>query len=654
MWWERSAAGTPEPDTSDTSVVDHASANTPSTSAALPPLRTDLNSASSTNMPAASTFASPATTSQEASSPVVRSPAADFLSAFSSLNSVVQPSTSYDNRSLSYSPPRSGHRSLGASFMRDETRNGSAASPGFNSWRGLGSAAAQLYDDKPTSAPNPPPRSDDEGARVGPSGRYLLGKTIGVGGFSTVREGWDLETQGPADPSAPVIDGQRKGRKVAVKIVYHNDKQPNKQQQHQQQSQELHIWKSLPIHEHLLPLLHHECVSLDGPHVEQDRTSSTTAELLIMPFCDQGNLLDFVRSEGGVNNGALLPIAQPSFSAEERRSGSGSWAASGPARPSSHLSRSSSLRNSIGSADPTWRHSGSRTGSGFLVSRNIGSQALGRVASVSAASQLRTIPAGQEASSVASSPVSAAGSVSSGSRLIRRTNSQLSRSQGVPIDAARETMRQLASAISTLHTKSHVLHGDLKLENVLGQDQTSWKKRQRLSSLQSDSEVAPHSRQASGDHLLDSIDSLGASSISSRQTLDVTDAVMPCWRVADFGLAQVMDPTHAKNGLVGAPALIRALKQEANPLTDTSGSVSDKKSHKPGRGGSLAYTAPEFLRARGTPGTISPAAADSTEDEGELESESPFAADMWALGCILYALLSGKYHLRIPLSPGCR
>lgn len=639
MWWERSAPGTPETDENDSSIVEK-----PPSSTALPSLPTDVNPTASSSA-AGTTFTSPTSITQDTSSPTVRSPAADFLSAFSSLNSVVQPSTSYDNRSLSYSPPRSGHRSLGASLMRDDTRNGSAAAPGFASLRGLGSAAAQLYDAKLTTAPNPPPRSDDEGARVGPSGRYLLGKTIGFGGFSTVREAWDLEAQGPADPTAPMIDRQRKGRKVAVKIVYHDQNQDrqapdqSKSQQHQQKhSQELHIWKSLPTHQHLLPLLHHECVSLDGPHADQNRSGGTTAELLIMPYCDQGNLLDFVRSQGGTHSIIFPnPNGEQPFSAEDRRSGSGSWVAPSPAPSSTQLSRSSSLKTSMD--DPTWRYSSPRTGSGFMMSRNAGSHALGRVASVSAASQLRTIPAGQEASSVASSPSSAAGSVSSGSRLIRRTNSRLTRSQGVPIDAARETMRQLASALSALHNKSHVLHGDLKLENVLGQDQTSWKKRQRMSMLESDGGEA-RSRQNSGG-LADSIDSLAASSISSRQTLDVTDAVMPCWRIADFGLAQVLDPNYAKAGISGAPALIRALKEEVD-ATNTHGGNGQKKAQRTSRGGSLAYTAPEFLRAQGTPGSSSPRVAQSAGEDGELPPESPYAADMWALGCILYALLSGK------------
>lgn len=649
MWWERSAAGTPDVDSNDSSVVEKdqpqpqpQAQQHPQLQPAtiLPSLRTDVKPTSSSGTTATDyAYTSPTSTSQETSSPAVRSPAADFLSAFSSLNSVVQPSTSYDNRSLSYSPPRSGHRSLGASLMRDDTRNGSAAAPGLASWRGLGSAAAQLYDSKLTTAPNPPPRSDDEGARVGPSGRYLLGKTIGFGGFSTVREGWDLEAEGPADPTAPMIDGQRRGRKVAVKIVYHDqdqDRQGKDQtKKKQQHSQELSIWKRLPTHQHLLPLLHHECVALDGPHPDQVRGGGTTAELLIMPYCDQGNLLDFVRSEGGANSVIFPSNGELPFTPEDRRSGSGSWVAPSPAR-STQLSRSSSLRTSMD--DPSWRNSGPRTGSGFVLAQRHGG-GIGRVASVSAASQLRTIPAGQETSSVASSPVSAAGSVSSGSRLMRRTTSRLSRSQGVPIDAARETMRQLASALSTLHNKSHVLHGDLKLENVLGQDQTSWKKRQRMAMLDGDSGVVRSRQNSAG--MTDSIDSLAAASVSSKQTLDITDAVMPCWRIADFGLAQVLDPAHGKTGMPGAAALIRALKDEAAP-TAAKESNSQKNGKKSGRGGSLAYTAPEFLRAQGTQGTASPTTGEPSGQEDELPSESPFAADMWALGCILYALLSGK------------
>ncbi|GAC94202.1 likely protein kinase [Pseudozyma hubeiensis SY62] len=621
MWWERSAAGTPDVDTSDAPVVER---EPPSET--LPPLRIDAK---------VEAEASPSSS--------VRSPAADFLSAFSSLNSVVQPATSYDNRSISYSPPRSGHRSLGASLMHDDTRNGSAAPPSFGSLRGLGSAAAQLYETQLTTASASLPRSDDEGARVGPAGRYLLGKTIGVGGFSTVRQGWDLEAQGPADPTAPLIDGQRNGRRVAVKIVYHHHSHMSQAQEnssetrhHDLHSHELRIWKSLPTHQHLLPLLHHESLALDTAHSGQHQGANTTAELLIMPYCDQGNLLDFVRSEGGSGSVIFSPDGGLPSASHERRSASGSWAAPGSARSSTLLSRSSSLRTSMD--DPSRRHPGSRTGSGFIKGRNaVPSHALGRVASVSAASQLHTIPAGQEASSVASSPVSAAGSMSSGSRLLRRTASQLPRSEGIPIDAARETMRQLASALSTLHTKCHILHGDLKLENVLGQDRTSWKKRQRTST--SGSHGGTHSRQNSG-NLVDSVESLATSSVSSKHVLDMSDAVMPCWRIADFGLAQVLDPAHAKAGMAGAPALIRALKEEAR-ISDSQGVQSRKKGHKSGRGGSLAYTAPEFLRAQGTPGTSSPAAVESAE-ESDLQPESPFAADMWALGCILYAMLSGK------------
>ncbi|PWN23951.1 kinase-like protein [Microstroma glucosiphilum] len=518
--------------------------------------------------------------SQSPSSATTRSQAAEFLSSFSSKNSS---STLHSRESSNHTPLPFGKQSQpGPGQSGDRSRAPSVQSINTDlsaSWQGGSvSAAAGFLAHKGALTPSSSTildtsqlRPDDEGYRFGPDRCYAVGKLVGFGGFSTIREGWDMSTEG----SIARITGNEIGtrHKVAIKVSYHEPGATT--------GEELSIWRRLPAHPNLLPLLHDERVVVDkatqsviSPRASTGMTAMASSsekhevELLVMPFCDQGNLMSFIRSEGG-----------------KRVESS----------PASSISRRTSLKRS---ADAT---SASRGGSSFGPSS---SSRADRVVSTGGAFS------GPRSSS------SVQRTLSHSSTGLQRALSFSTRSRGVSLKAARECTRQLAEGLFCLHNRAQVLHGDLKLENVLGQPK-------RSSQGFTGDKTAPR-----------------PSDIAEKEDA-IEDSV--CWRLADFGLSRrvVEDESQsslhdkAASWLKDGPEESRARSKARSSGHITAGLA----------GGSIAYTPPERWQEGSLEGSTSSSPGQSRH------VPSPFASDMWAIGCMVYALLSGKLPFNDAFEP---
>lgn len=588
-------------------------------------------------------------TTGSSQSPMVRSPAAAFLSSMNDMlasppSSVISTS---GGRNYSMSPSRNGNQqmntsvtfdAIGSSMPNTRSMPGSQESAGQ---LGLARAAAQLYN---TVQESPSLQSmssfsghhvaaikpDGEGARLGPGGRYILGKTIGFGGFSTVREAWDM---GEGAKTNEVDDNETKNwHRVAVKIVYSsdNDQKENlgngiQEQASKEHSDELELWKSIPAHPNLLPLLYHERIHLDETTMASG--SSKTIDFLVMPFCE-GNLLTYVR----LNGESLLDIRTRPSTRKNSVVETG-------------LERSASNRSSRDAADqpenPSSRYN--RTGSGFIPHGHRSNTANDRIVSaplsvlLARSSSLATSPAsnvspGRSVGSVQNYPGSILRSAS-----LRQRQASIQPSRGLPVSVAKDVLRQVAEALLCLHHKASILHGDIKLENVLGQQ---W--------------IAPHAHHPSISSEEATDLPFGASrkhtrsndsDLSSNPVDPTNDDDSICWRVADFGLARkIPSKEEVKIEPEGhwVPSLghartygHRTSKHNQTGISQTAAHLRRHSSYAGGissaqprsQAGSLAYAAPEIFLV---PQTDDP------------DGISPFAPDMWALGCVVYALFAGR------------
>jgi serine/threonine protein kinase len=353
-------------------------------------------------------------------------------------------------------------------------------------------------------------QTDEEGVEVA---GYVLGRTLGEGSFSVVREATELET----------------GERVAVKIVRHYPKGTqgggssdslrrrtlsgsgpfqSKASPSEAEADEAHVraflereiavWSRLTPHPHIVPLL--------------KLHSNSDASYIFMPLLRAGNLLQFIND----------------FGSRGRRRAS----------------------------EPGSRRSGPR---------RIG-------------------------------PGTASSATSSGGGAFG--------AGGLDLVHAKLVFSQIVEGIRYLHVDAHVTHNDIKLENILLDDEghfriadfglAEWRGRP------SESDMA-----SAGDW--------GSRSMELPRPPPALASDAPSDGPFSF--------PDAHGG--GAPSPAR-LPRVGSTLSSTSSTVTVA--------GSLQYCPPEQVRA----------ASSSSEAGGDDDDVLDPAVDIWALGCVLYALLEGR------------
>jgi serine/threonine protein kinase len=148
-----------------------------------------------------------------------------------------------------FSPRRNGpvrNRSYRSEIGEDGSLKRASRRSSNRSGRSLSSmspAASFLARYKPSEAPIKPSEPDDEGQGIGYNSEYIIGKQIGYGGFSIVKEVTSMEE------GKPVVN--------AVKIVRKLQQEKSEFENEQIQTQfdhEVEIWRFLR-HPYILPLL---------------------------------------------------------------------------------------------------------------------------------------------------------------------------------------------------------------------------------------------------------------------------------------------------------------------------------------------------------------------------------------------------------------
>lgn len=244
-------------------------------------------------------------------------------------------------------------------------------------------------------------------------------------------------------------------------------------------------------------------------------------------------------------------------------------------------------------------------------------------------------------------------------------------SKGLPLDEAGETFAQIVEAVRWMHEEAGVAHRDLKLENVVGCWSTD-------SGPAADFEAPmPASREGGRGRSRSRRRGLQMDDDGPPQMMRIKRKRKRVWKLADFGLAEVIppqgdsmsSPTSPVHDVQPLAALARA-GSLSRPTGERGGGGGLGSSVGPGAGGGQSSSAflPHPHRNPPTAASqhhASPTAASTAHPThnsplsallhpvGSLPYSSPEAlrspvpivhpsTDIWALGCVLYALVAGR------------
>ena len=209
----------------------------------------------------------------------------------------------------------------------------------------------------------------------------------------------------------------------------------------------------------------------------------------------------------------------------------------------------------------------------------------------------------------------------------------------LPHDDAGTLFRQVVRGVRYLHEGARVVHRDIKLENVLLDEMGSCRIADFGMAVSIDEDV---SRSATDDEDNNDKNVLvqRRSRTQSRTTVDGTHTHATVNNVPGANLTTHLSLSHR-------PHLRPARHRASSPFPSTNGQHTPAHPYHTFQPGSLPYAAPELLlpphqtKSRPGSGTTTPNGILCAKAKTKGERANP-AQDVWALGILLYALLTGK------------
>ncbi|GAA5874428.1 hypothetical protein JCM1840_000776 [Sporobolomyces johnsonii] len=215
--------------------------------------------------------------------------------------------------------------------------------------------------------------------------------------------------------------------------------------------------------------------------------------------------------------------------------------------------------------------------------------------------------------------------------------------RGLPLPHAGHIFAQIVDGLEWLHTKAGVVHKDLKLENVL----SCWE----------EEDASSESDEGNGGEDVEMEGEEGQATTGKRQRRRVR-----VWKIADFGLAEIIPSPSPARGVKGvqplaslsrAGSLSRPLQHNGHHSPSPLSASVGPASHRPHPLSSSSVLPPLSPSSQPSPTPSSPDITAHLHPLGSLPYSSPESlrsavplldpsVDVWALGCVLYALVEGR------------